>query len=198
MEAKEIAEKVLEQSAAHPMALCVLARLDLRDRKEKSAREKLERAFDPATPHPAVVAILGRMTFDDKDYKTSARVFAAGLERYPKELGFTFLLAVSLLKIEETQRLPELFGKVAERDFDDLTSRNWLLQHAIETENWEEAIRWGRESMQIDVRDAAVHRRLGLAYLKTANKERARRHLTTALELKGDDEEAKVLLEAAR
>jgi tetratricopeptide (TPR) repeat protein len=197
-EAKSMAEKILEDSPKHPMALAVLARLNLRDRKERSAREKLELAFDPESPHPAVVSILGRMAFDDKDYKTSAKVFAAGLERYPREVSFTFLLAVSLAKLDETERLPDLFQRVAERDFDDLTSRNWLLQNAIEKENWEDAIRWGRESMQVEVRDPATHRKLGLAYLKSGNKDRARRHLQTALDLKAGDEEAKKLLESAQ
>lgn len=87
---------------------------------------------------------------------------------------------------------------MAERDFDDLTSRNWLLQYAIEQEDWEAAIRWGRESMQVEVRDPATHRKLGLAYLKSGNKERARRHLQTALDLKAGDEEAKKLLESAQ
>lgn len=197
-DAKDIAEKILEQSPKHPLALTVLARLNLRDRKERSAREKLELAFDPASPHPAVVSILGRMAFDDKDYETSAKVFSAGLERYPRELGFTFLLAVSLLRLEQTERLPDLFQRVAERDIDDLTSRNWLLQHAIDEENWNDAIRWGRESMQVEVRDAATHRKLGLAYLKSGNKERAKRHLQTVLDLKAGDEEAKKLLDSAQ
>jgi len=197
-EAEKIAESILAKSPKHPFALAILARLDIRERKERSARRKLETAFDPAVPHPAVVSILGRLAFDDKDYKTSAAVFGAGVEKYPRELSFTYLLAVSLFKLDQTERLPDLFQKVAERDFDDLTSRAWLLQHAIKQEKWEDAIHWGREAMQIDVRDAVTHRRLGLACLKSGNKERARRHLQTALELKPDDKEARDLLESAR
>ncbi|QDT52328.1 tetratricopeptide repeat protein [Caulifigura coniformis] len=197
-EAGKMADKILEASPKHPLALAILARLDMRDRKERSARRRLETAFDPEDPHPAVVSILGRLAFDDKDYKTSAAVFGAGLAKYPRELSFTYLLAISLFRLDQTERLPELFQKVAERDFDDLTSRTWLLHHAIEEETWEEAIRWGREAMQIDVRDAATHRGLGLAYLKSGNQERARRHLKTALELKPDDQDARKLLDSAK
>jgi Flp pilus assembly protein TadD len=52
--------------------------------------------------------------------------------------------------------------------------------------------------MQVEVRDAATHHKLGLAYLRSGNKERARRHLQTAIDLKADDEEAKKLLESAQ
>ncbi|HVJ66866.1 MAG TPA: tetratricopeptide repeat protein, partial [Caulifigura sp.] len=196
-EAAEIAEKILKESPNHPFALATLARLDLRDRKERSARKKLEQAFQPESPHPAVVSILGRMAFEDKDYKTAARVFAAGLERYPRETSFTFFLAISLLKLDQRERLPDLFARVADHDFDDLISRNWLLQHAIEEERWADAIRWGRESMQIDVRDGATHRKLGLAYLKMGKQDRARRHLQTAIDLRQDDDEARQLLKSA-
>ena len=197
-EAATIADKILEQQPQHPLALATLARLDLRERKERSAKKKLETGFDPDNPHPAIVAILGRLEFDDKDYETAATVFSAGLKKFPKELGFTYYLAISLLKLEQEERLPELFAYVAERDYDDLTSRNWLLQHAIEGQNWDDAIRWGVESIQIDIRDGDTHRRLGQAYLKKGNRERARRHLQTAVDLKASDAEAKELLEQAK
>ncbi len=52
--------------------------------------------------------------------------------------------------------------------------------------------------MQIDVREAATHRKLGLAYLKSGNRERARRHLTTAVELDADDAAARKLLDEVK
>ncbi len=197
-EARAIAERIVAADPKHPFALATLARLDLRARKEKSAREKLEAGFDQADPHPALVAILGRLAFEDGDYQTAARVFTAGLEKFPGEPGFTSLLAISLLRLQQDARLPELFEKVAANDFDDLMSRNWLLAHAIKEERWEDAIRWGRESMQVDVRNPETHRQLGRAYLNIGNRERARRHLQTALDLKPDDADARELLEQAR
>jgi cellulose synthase operon protein C len=197
-EAAKLAEESLEQSPAQPVALTVLARIDLRRRKEKDALEKLEKAFDPAMPHPAVVSLLGRVYFEDKDFDNAARVFEAGLKSYGNEHSWTRALAVANLRRDHVEGLAPLMEAVAAHDYNDAGSRFWLLKHAIAEERWQDAVNWGTAVMQIDVKNAAMHRMLGQAYLKLAQTDRARKHLEIAVSLDSDDDEAKKLLESLR
>jgi cellulose synthase operon protein C len=195
-EAAKLAEESLEKSPTQPIALAVLARIDLRRRKEKEALEKLEQAFDAAMPHPAVVSLLGRVYFEDKDFDNAAKVFEAGLKSYPNERSWIRALAVANLRRDHLEGLAPLMEAVAAHDYNDAGSRFWLLKHAIDEERWQDAVNWGVAVMQIDVKNAAMRRMLGEAYLKLDQPELAKKHLETAVALDSDDAEAKKLLES--
>lgn len=195
-EARKLAQEALAAAPEDPLALGVLARLDLRERKEDAAREKLEKAFDPAAPNPAIVGLLGRFYLEGKEFEKAADVFEAGLRKYPKERGWTRALAVASLRLDRNTELPALMEAVAEYDFDDAGSRRWLLSHAASEERWNDAVRWGTQVLHIDVRDAKSHHLLGQAYLKLDQPAKAKRHLEAAVLLDPDDADAKSLLDS--
>ncbi|MBX3444447.1 MAG: tetratricopeptide repeat protein [Planctomyces sp.] len=194
-EARELCEAVLVKAPDHPVANAVLARLEFRTRKSEEARARLERAFR-SSPHPAVVGLLGRDCLEAKDFVRAAEVFDQGLKEFPNESGWLRGLAVSKLRMGQSGGLKELMLAVSKNEPDDVGPRLWLMNDAAGEERWEDAIRWGTEVLQVDVRNVAAQRQVGAAWLKLDQPEKARRHLAAAAALDADDVEAKSLLES--
>ena len=194
-EARKLAEEVIAAAPQHAIAQALLARTELRVRKEEEARQCLESAFDPAAPHFVIVGLLGRIYLEQKEYDKAAAVFEAGLKMYPREHGWTRALAVANLRRGHTEGLAALMETVAARDPDDASSREWLLANAASVQSWDEAVKWGIAAIHIDVQNPKTHQLLGEAYLELKQIPRARRHLEAALVIEPQNDDVRKLLE---
>ena len=93
-------------------------------------------------------------------------------------------------------RLRPVLEYLVGREYNNAGIRKKLAQMAFAEERFEDAVRWAREALYIDVKDAEVHKLLADGYLKTGQPEKARRELEVLLELSPDNAEVKGLLES--
>jgi Flp pilus assembly protein TadD len=72
---------------------------------------------------------------------------------------------------------------LADFDYDNWLYRKKLLELAIEAGDFEDAVRWATETLQIDANDAEVHALLGQAFGAREQYSRAIEELETAVSL---------------
>lgn len=195
-EAAVIAQDALERNPAQADAAYVLARLALAAEDPDGAIEYLAQVIDEQRPHAAALSMLARLRLDAGDFDEAIRLYNLGTKHYAGEDRFWSGLGIALWRKGDDERLRPVLEYLVGREYNNAGIRKKLAQMAFADEKFEEAIRWGRESLYIDVTDVEVHKLLADSYLKTGLPDKARRELEVVLELSPDNAEAKGLLES--
>jgi Flp pilus assembly protein TadD len=97
----------------------------------------------------------------------------------------------------ETQKRKEALVTLTRIEGDDPAPRKALAEMALADGNFEDAYKYGRMTIHIDVLDAEVHRMLGAALVGLKRYPQAVLELETALELKPGDPDLQLTLAEA-
>lgn len=186
-EARKLAEIAIDKNRAEPLAAVVLAQLELRSEDYGGAAKWLDAALDRDRPHPRVLESLADVRMRQEKPAEAAELYRLGLKHEPERVAWLKGLASALLRTGETRRLKEVLKKITTIDGEDATVRQKLTRMALDEKKYDEAIRYGRMALEIDVVDVDTHRMLAQAYAFTGQPEKSVAEWATAAELKPDD-----------
>lgn len=183
-EARQLAEAALARNKAEPLAAVTMAQLELRGEDLDAAVSFLEPALDRENPDPLVLELLAQTRSKQAKFAEAADLFGLGLRRDPDHVPWLKGLAAAYLKSGDTARLRTVLERIAVTDADDATVRLKLAKMSLDEKNYEEAVKYARMALQVDVLDPETHRVLGEAYSKLGRKEKAEEEFKTAATLK--------------
>jgi tetratricopeptide (TPR) repeat protein len=186
-EARQLAEEALEKNSKEPLAAVVMAQLELRSEDYESAAKWVEAALDRKHPHPRVLETLAEIRLRQEKPAEAAEAWSLGLKHDPGRVDWLKGLATALLQTGDKQRLKETLEKIAAIDGEDAPVRQKLTRIALDEKKYDEAIRYGRMALEIDVMDLETHRMLGQAYAAAGQSEKSISEWKIAVELKPDD-----------
>jgi tetratricopeptide (TPR) repeat protein len=190
--AQELAEQVNAADPKQPEAAYVLARFALRAEDTGLALALLTAALDESQPHPEVLAQLARLHLEARDNAEAARLYEIGHSRFPLEDRYLRGLAVALWRLDDADRLQPVLERLSRRQYDDAGIRKKLAQIALAQGRFDDAVRWGREAVYIDVLDAEVHALLGRACEQLQDRRQAIREYEATLQLDDKDLDTRV------
>jgi cellulose synthase operon protein C len=163
VQARTLADAVLQREPKHQLATYVLARLKLKAGESRAVLEMLAAALDREHPQPNLLALLAGLKLKAESFEDAASLYQLGVDRFPGDSQWLQSLAQALLKSGDDAELSGVLAKLAARDPDDATIRKKLAQLAIKGNDFAAAERWSREALRIDVMDAGIHRTLAEA-----------------------------------
>jgi tetratricopeptide (TPR) repeat protein len=97
------------------------------------------------------------------------------------------------LQSGDAVKLRQSLRKLAEKESDSFVIRKKLLELAVAGGDWDDAVRWGREALHIDVMDADVHASLGRAFSKQKKYTEAVEEFEIAVQVSPTDPDLRVL-----
>ena len=164
VQARTLADEVLQREPKYQLATYVLARLKLKAGESRTVLEMLEVALDREHPQPNLLALLAGLKMKAESFEDAASLYQLGVDHFPGDPQWLQSLAQAYLKSAgDDAKLSDVLSKLAARDPDDATIRKKLAQLAIKGNDFAAAERWSREALKIDVMDAAIHRTLAEA-----------------------------------
>lgn len=193
-EAKKIAEEVLKKDPTQPVAATVLALLQIREEKIDEAAKILEPAFDPDHPNKNVLELLMKVRLKQKRAEDAIALCDVGKQRFPDVSEWWKGIAAAAKQLGETEKRREALQTLVQIEADDPAPRKALAELALSESNYEDAYKYARLALHIDVLDAEVHRMLGEASRHLKDSKRAIEEYETALELKPKDVEIQLSL----
>jgi cellulose synthase operon protein C len=151
--ARKIAEEVLERKKNHPKASYVLARLERLAGNVKQERTLLEGALNKDDPDPRILLALGKIYYDASDFDKAAEMFELGRKAEPFETSWLMQLARVYTQKDEKAKLIGILKDLLPTDPDELEQRLRLTRLLLEGGKYDEAEKYAREAMEIDVRN---------------------------------------------
>jgi tetratricopeptide (TPR) repeat protein len=202
-EAKKIAEEVLKKDPSQPVAAMVLTLLLLRDEKFDDAAKILEPALNREHPNKHIVELLMKVRLKQKRSADAIELCELGKRFFPYESDWWRGSAAAAKLTGDKEARRTALETLVQIEADDPAPRKALAEMALADGQFEDALKFGKLTLHIDVLDAEVHRILGEALRGTKNYPRAITEYETGLELKPKDVEiqlglAETLLEADR
>jgi len=156
VDARKLADAVLEKKKLHPLANYVRARLVLLAGDEGEARRLLEAALDPKDPEPKMVQLLGKLYFDNQQLDKAAAMFELGRQTQPAEPKWlTELIRVAAQTNDRTKQAA-LLQELIKTNYDDFEQRKRLARMLLDDGKYAAAEQIGREALEINILDAAV------------------------------------------
>ncbi len=134
-------------------------------------------------PEEDALARQAGLTLKSGELAWAEELCRQGAERYPHSDRWLKSLAGVYLRTGEKSKLRDTLRRLADFDYDHWLYRKKLLELAIEAGDFEDAVRWATETLQIDVNDAEVHALLGQALGARKQYSRAIEELETAVNL---------------
>jgi tetratricopeptide (TPR) repeat protein len=196
-EARKLAEGVLAQHPAEPLAAVVMAKLALRAEDLPAAIAVLEPALDRGRPHPRVLELLAELKFKQERFAGAAELYELGLSQNPDHVPWLKGLARALLKEKKQEgRLKAVLEKLAQSDPDDAAVPQRLAYMALSEKDFAGAVRYGKMSLHVDVLDVETHKILAQALAGLGQFPKAVDEWSVAVELKPDD--PALIIELAR
>jgi tetratricopeptide (TPR) repeat protein len=189
-QAKELADRAIELNPKEPLAAVVLAQLQLLGRGLDDASDLLEAALDESKPNKQVLGLLAQVRLMQGNFKDAARLYELGREKLG--IGKSWLpgsdqwmkgLAAAYVKLGETDKLRGILETVAQFEGDNLSVRKKLAQMALDRGDQNEAKKWAREGLFINVMDAEVHQILLGVYDEAGDEKRAAREKRVIAEI---------------
>ena len=162
-EAEKMAQRALKLRPKHPLATYVAARLRLENGKTDEAVAMLEACLDRRAPEPMSLNLLAGLKLKAKKYDEAAGLYALGERLEPANPKWTGSLVRVYLLANNRQALAEALTRLARADSDDLATRKKLAEMALTGRDYAAAARWANQGLEIDVKDAEVHRLLAEA-----------------------------------
>jgi tetratricopeptide (TPR) repeat protein len=183
-EAKKIAEEVLKSQPANPVAAFVIGALLIRDDKPRDALAVLEPALDAEHPHHQLLEMLLRARLKLKDAPGAFALCELGMKHFPYDSDWWKGTAAAAGLSGDKERRRDALITLTRIEGDDPSPRKALAEMALEEKNYEDAYKYARMTIHIDVLDAEVHRLLGASLTGLKQYPRAITEFETALELK--------------
>lgn len=195
-EARKLAQKALELKANHPLALYILAQMEMSIGKYDEAFAILQPGLEAEKPDLRLVDLLAAIHIRRKDYDKAGELYTMARERDPLETKWVEGLARVYLLNGDKENLARVLEELARMDSDDLAVRLKLAQLAQEREDWPAAEQWAQETLYVDVANAEAHQILATAAEKQDKLELAEREYTAGLTLAPKDQ--KLALQLAK
>ena len=196
-DARKIALEVLETNKAEPVAILVMAHLELRAEDAPAAIGWLEPALDREDPHPKVLDLLAELRFKQSEFDQAVELYDLGLKHVPDHVPWMKGLAASLAKNNDLVRLRPVLERLVVADGDNAGVRKTLARLALEDDLFTEAIRYARLALFIDVLDVETHRILAKAYAGQKDYVKAIDEWSVALQIKPGASDVEVELARA-
>jgi tetratricopeptide (TPR) repeat protein len=153
-EARKLVEDVLAKSPAHPLASYVKARLLLDAGDDAQAQTVLEAAVQRDKPEPKVLHALGKMYYESRQFAKAADMYELAHHAEPYEGKWLVELLRAYNQLEYKTKQIDVLKQLVATDPDDLEQRKRLTRLLLDAKQFDEAARFARESLEIDVRDA--------------------------------------------
>jgi tetratricopeptide (TPR) repeat protein len=169
VQARKLAELVLEQKKNQPRAAYVLARLERLAGNVKREQTLLEDALNKNDPDPRILLALGKIYYDASEFDKSAQLFELGRKIEPFEPSWLMQLARVYAQKDDKAKLIAVLKELVPLDPDELEQRLRLARLLLENGDAAEAEKYARQALEIDVR-GKEGRDLLLKTLETQNK----------------------------
>lgn len=187
-EARKHADAALKLESKHQLASYVRARLHLLIGENQEALNLLEGSLDKHAPQPDLLALLAGLRLRSEDFVKAAELYDLGAKHDPSSTKWTKSLAAVYLKSGNTEKLLPVLVRLADEDPDDLNLRKKLAQLYLDAKDYPNAVKYARESLQVDVLDPEVHQLLGDALAGAGDKAGAEKEHAVAKELEAGKE----------
>jgi tetratricopeptide (TPR) repeat protein len=152
VQARKIAEDVLEHKKNQPKAMGVLARLEHLAGNVKRELNLLEEALNKDEPDPLILLALGKIYYDAREFDKAAQIFELGRKVEPFEPNWLKELAPVYAQKEDKPKLIGVLKELVPMEADELQQRLRLARLLLESGNAAEAEKYARQVMEIDVR----------------------------------------------
>lgn len=186
-EAKKIASEVLKNQPTNPIAAYVVGALLIRDDKPQDAVDVLEPALDADHPNRRVLELLLRARLKLKETDEAFELCELGKKHFPYNSDWWKGIAAAAKLTGDANKRRDALITLTRIEADDPAPRKALAEMALADNNFEDAYKYGRMTLHIDVLDAEVHRILGVSLRGLKQLPRAITEFETALELKPGD-----------
>lgn len=196
-DAKKIAAEVLKKDPTQPIAAAVMALLQMRDEKFDDASKTLEPALNREHPNKTVVELLMKIRLKQKQPAEALGLCELGKQHFPYSSEWWKGTAVAAKQTGDVEARRAALETLVQIEADDADPRKALTELALSENNFEQAFKYARLALQIDVLDAEIHRMLGDACRGLKDQKRAIEEYEVALELKPKDVEAQLSLAEA-
>lgn len=181
--ARPLADKALEIQKHHPLASYVKARLFQSIGDDDAALELLRPALDPKAPNERVVDLLAELEMKAGRLDEAERLYEIAREGDPYHSKWIAGLARVHLRQQNREALLKDLAMLAANDADDLDVRKTLAEQHLTRKEYEQAIKWARECLYIQVYDPTFHVTLADAQLGANQPAEAVGEYRVALEL---------------
>lgn len=152
VQARKLAEEILDRKKNHPKALYVLARLERLAGNVKRERTLLEEALNKDDPEPMILLALGKIYYDASEFEKAAQTFELGRKVEPFNPEWLKQLARVHAQKDDKAKLIAVLKDLVPTDPDDLEQRLRLARLLLENGQAAEAEKYARQAMEIDVR----------------------------------------------
>lgn len=186
-DARKIAKEVLEKQPENPVAAFVMGALLMREEKAQDAIKVLEPAFNRSHPNRRVLELLLRARLKLKETDQAFELCELGKTHFPYNSDWWKGIAAAAKLTGEPQKRKDALKILTRMESDDPAPRKALAEMELTDGNFEEAYKYARMTLHIDVLDAEVHRLLGASLCGLKQYLRAINEYETALDLKPGD-----------
>jgi cellulose synthase operon protein C len=156
VEARKLAQQVLDKKKGHPKASVVLARLEKSAGNVEKERELLEAALDKTDPEPLVLQALGKIYYDAMEFAKAAEVYELGRAAEPSDPDWLQLLVRVYSQTGEKDKQIAVLKDLVPTDADDFDRRARLAKLLLEAKQFAEAEKCARQALEIDIRNEEV------------------------------------------
>lgn len=186
-EARKIADEVLKEHPSNPVAAFVVGALLMREDQPRDAVAVLETALDAERPNRRVMELLLRARLKLKEPAEAFELCELGKRHFPYHSDWWKGIAAAAKLSGEAEKRRDALKTLTQIESDDPAPRKALAEMALADGDFEDAFKYARMTLHIDVLDADVHRMLGAALAGLKQFPRAITEYETALELKPGD-----------
>ena len=180
-ESLSLARRALDLSERHPRATYVVARLQVRAGRPEMAEALLADCLDEESPDLKVVNLLAGLRLKARDFEEAERLYRLGMRKNPNNPEWLRLLQRVYEWQGDEAKTAQVMGLRAEMDPADVATRKKLVQMALDGGDYDSAVRWANQAIQIDVNDAEVHMAFAEALIGRHNQKMALRELEAAV-----------------
>jgi tetratricopeptide (TPR) repeat protein len=153
VQARKLAEDVIERKKGHPKASYVLARLERLAGNVRQERRLLEEGLNRDDPDPRILLALGKIYYDASEFDKAAEMFDLGRKAEPFEPSWLMQLARVYAQKDDKAKLIDVLKELVPSDADELEQRLRLARLLLESDKPAEAETYARQAMEIDVRN---------------------------------------------
>jgi tetratricopeptide (TPR) repeat protein len=182
--ARPYADTALKIQENHPLGSYVKARLLTSIGDDEAALSLLRPALDETKPDERVIDLLAQLEMKAGNLEEAERLYELARKDDPSHSKWIAGLArVHLRQNDRGQLLADL-ARLAANDSDDLDVRKTLADYHLKDKHFDEAARWARECLYIQVDEPIFHVRLADALAGKGDNDAAVAEYRMALELK--------------
>jgi cellulose synthase operon protein C len=186
-EARKLAASVLKKDPTQPIAALVVGAVLLREDKFNEAADVLEPALNKEHPNKHVLELLMRSRLKQKRPEEVFSLCELGRQHFPYDSDWWKGTAAAAKLTGDKAKRKQALETLVMIEADDPAPRKALSEMALADENFDEALKYAKMTLHIDVLDADVHRLLGASLRGLKQFPRAITEYETALELKPID-----------